>query len=117
MNEVFHEELGKTLHIYLGDMNIGTNSSNLEEHIQPLNRIMETAKEKAIKFNEKKCSLFQKHLHIYGFYVDEQGIHTDPVMVRKIQDLKVPKSVKEVRMVLGLLGYYRRFVPHFATIA
>ena len=41
----------------------------------------------------------------------------DPAKVQAVQDWKIPTNVTEVRGFLGLAGYYRRFIPHFAQIA
>ena len=37
--------------------------------------------------------------------------------VKAIQGMKPPETKKEVRHFLGMIGYYRRFIPHFATKA
>ena len=34
-----------------------------------------------------------------------------------IRDWPRPTSKKEVKLFLGLVGYYRRFIPGFATLA
>jgi hypothetical protein len=36
--------------------------------------------------------------------------------IRKILSIPVPKSKKQVRSLLGLIGYYRRYIPNFASI-
>ena len=36
--------------------------------------------------------------------------------VQKILSLKQPTTKKQVRSILGLLSYYRRYVPHFAAL-
>ena len=37
--------------------------------------------------------------------------------VKAIQGMKPPETKKEVRSFLGMIGYYWRFIPHFATKA
>jgi hypothetical protein len=41
----------------------------------------------------------------------------DPGKVQDILDWKPPKSVHQVRSFLGLVGYYRRFIPNFSMIS
>jgi hypothetical protein len=41
----------------------------------------------------------------------------DPDKVEAVQNCPRPKYVTEVRGLLGLAGYYRRFISQFATLA
>jgi hypothetical protein len=41
----------------------------------------------------------------------------DPGKVQDVLDWKPPKSVHQVRCFLGLVGYYRRFIPNFSKIS
>ena len=46
-----------------------------------------------------------------------RGVSPNPAKVQAVQDLREPRTAKEVRMFLGLVGYYRRFIPAFAALA
>lgn len=52
-----------------------------------------------------------------GHVVSEDGISTDPDKITAIQGWSIPKNVKEIKSVLGLCGYYRKYVKGFADIA
>jgi hypothetical protein len=41
----------------------------------------------------------------------------DPGKVRDVLDWNLPTSVTQVRSFLGLVGYYRRFIPNFSKIS
>ena len=38
-------------------------------------------------------------------------------VMEKIRQVEPPTSKKQVKSFLGLVGFYRRFIPHFAEIA
>lgn len=37
--------------------------------------------------------------------------------LKAVEDAQRPSTKKEMRSFLGLLGYYRKFVPNFAKVA
>jgi len=45
------------------------------------------------------------------------GIATDPEKVRAIEDWVTPQDLTGLRAFLGLVGYYRQYIPAFAGIA
>jgi hypothetical protein len=52
-----------------------------------------------------------------GHVISSEGIAVDPSKVRDVLDWEPPKSVHQVRSFLGLVGYYRRFIPNFSKIS
>ena len=52
-----------------------------------------------------------------GHVVSSDGVATDPEKVEAVGDWPVPKDLSELRFFLGTVGYYRRYVESFATIA
>ncbi|GFO36843.1 Zinc finger protein [Plakobranchus ocellatus] len=58
-----------------------------------------------------------EHINFLGHIVDKGQLKPDENKTEKIRNLRVPTTKKEVRSVLGLLNYYRRFVHNFSAIA
>ena len=52
-----------------------------------------------------------------GFEVGQDGICTSPENVRAILDWPRPLSVHDIRSVLGLASYYRKFIRGFSQLA
>jgi hypothetical protein len=51
-----------------------------------------------------------------GHNISQDAISVDPSKVQEVMDWKPPKSVHQIRIFLGLAGYYRRFIPDFSRI-
>ena len=47
----------------------------------------------------------------------EEVNQPEPVKVRAVKEYPIPATKKDVRAFLGLVGYYRCFIPQFASIA
>ena len=49
--------------------------------------------------------------------ISGEGIEPLPEKLESIKEMPPPTTPKEVKQFLGLIGYYRKFVPRFADIA
>lgn len=58
-----------------------------------------------------------KSVNYLGQVISADGIAPDPDKIEKIKNYKTPCSVEEVQSFLGFAGYYRRFIPHFGSVA
>jgi len=61
-----------------------------------------------------KCKFAQWSVKFLGHIVSVDGIRTNPDKVRAITEFPTPSNVDDVRRFLGMVGYYRRFIEHFA---
>lgn len=57
-----------------------------------------------------------RSLKYLGYIVGDKGISPDPEKIAAIKDYAVPKNARDVRRLLGLIGWYRRFISNFATM-
>ena len=60
---------------------------------------------------------FQKTHTISRTLISADGIQPLPEKLESIAKMPAPKNPKEVKQFLGLVGYYRKFVPRFADIS
>ncbi|GKE66088.1 putative reverse transcriptase domain-containing protein, partial [Tanacetum coccineum] len=49
--------------------------------------------------------------------INGNGIHVDPSKIEAIKNWKAPRTLTEVRLFLGLVGHYHRFIENFSKIA
>lgn len=52
-----------------------------------------------------------------GHFISEDGVEANVEKVQAMVEWTVPKNIKELRGLLGLTGYYCRFVQNYGTIA
>ena len=66
-----------------------------------------------------ECHLFQQDVNYLGRIVSADGYRPDPKHTDAIRSLKqwVPRTDGDVRHLMGLLGYYRRYIADFSRIA
>ena len=51
-----------------------------------------------------------------GYVIDERGLHPNPERVKAIVEAPAPRSTSELKSFLGLLNYYRKFIPNLSAL-
>ena len=99
---------------YLNDIIIFSN--NEIEHLWHIEEIFTRLECFGLKMKREKCDFFKKHIQYLGHLIAEDGFTPLPEKLESIQNMPKPKTPKEVKQFLGLIGYYRKFVPRFSDI-
>ena len=115
VNALFAGLKGVHLQVFIDDICIA--SRTWDEHLALLRQVFELLINAKLRLKANKCVFGASKVIFLGHELSRDGIRQDPMKVQAINQLRAPTNVGEVRRVLGLFGYYRRFVPNFATIA
>jgi len=105
----------ETVLIYLDDVIVI--SLNFDTHVSQLKEVFDRLRAAGLKLKPSKCALLQQEVQYLGHVVGQDGVATDPKKVQAVRDWAVPLDLPELRALLGLVEYYRQYIPNFARIA
>jgi hypothetical protein len=101
--------------IYLDDVLL--HARTLEEALQGLRLFFELLREENLTLNLKKCSFLMRKVNFLGFEISAGTVRPGAEKTAAVEQFPVPASVHNVRQFIGLTGYFRHFVPNYATRA
>ena len=102
------------VYAYIDDLLIA--SVDQQEHVEHLRLVFERLRQHGIVINPSKCQFGVTSLEFLGHYIDDNGILPLKDKVKVIQDFPVPNSIRKLRQFLGLINFYRRFIPNCAEV-
>ncbi|GBM97906.1 Retrovirus-related Pol polyprotein from transposon 17.6 [Araneus ventricosus] len=70
-----------------------------------------------LKVKPSKCSFLQQEITYLRHTVKEGQVFPDKKNSDSIKKALPPKNTKQVISVLGLTGFYRKFIPNYSKIA
>lgn len=114
VNAMFAGMRGLDLQTFIDDICLASNS--WEEHITMIDKVLGIVEKSKLKLKSSKCLFGAKRVLFLGHVTSEVGVQQDPDKTKALTSLPPPKDVAGVRRILGMAGYYRRFVPRFSEI-
>jgi len=88
MEDLFHEELGKNVWVYIDDIFVFSDTS--EEHVKHVTNACSKLQKASYYGNPKKSVFFATKLDILGHMIDDDGIHPAPEKIWNIMDWTRP---------------------------
>ena len=92
-------------------------SPDMETHLKHLRTLFERLRSADLKLKEVKCNFLKKHIQYLGHIISGEGIAPVQKQLESLQKMLPPRNPKEVKQILGLIGYYRKFVSCFLDLA
>lgn len=87
----------------------------LAEHNDVLDKTLHRLQESGLTVSLKKCFFAKGKVQFLGFELDKHGIHVAPEKSKAILQIERPTSITQLKSFLGMVNYYSKFVPNFAS--
>ena len=112
MDEVTQQLPG--VFVYLDDMLVASRTP--EQHAKQLTQIFEALRRFGLVINKAKCVFGVSEIEFLGHHVTSASIRPLANKVRAVMSYEQPKTVKSLQRFLGMLNFYRRFLPGIAAV-
>src|SRR5687767_4605135 len=83
--------------------------------VRHIEAVMTVIRNNNIYANPEKCFLLKKQIKFLGHRVSAEGIEISLDKTKALRELTSLKTPKELMSVMGLLSWFRKFIPNFAA--
>jgi hypothetical protein len=99
---------------YVDDMDVA--SKNAEEHAIHLRQLFTRLRKHSLAINAEKCVFGASSIKFLGNRLSAAGVELLPAHMAAVVDFHRPSTVKELQGFLGMVNFYRRFLPGAAKV-
>jgi hypothetical protein len=119
MDTVIKPEYRSFIETYVDD--VMTHSQSFTEHVGHLETLLNLLREHKLVVKLTKCKFAQREVKFLGHILSEGQLKPNPESVATILKWERPtqgnNKQKAIKGFLGMVGWYRKFIPHFAEKA
>lgn len=100
--------------VFIDDIKV--TAPNDEIHIQRINEILRRLEKYNMRVNMEKSEFIKDDIEYCGYVISKYGIQRMKSKVETKKNMKRASNVDEVRVFLGLINYYGRFIRNLSDI-
>eukprot|EP00731_Ephydatia_muelleri_P033526 Em0031g34a len=100
---------------YIDDLVI--HSTTWEEHLTQIQTVFQRLRLAGLTAKPQKCQLGMSRCVYLGHVVGSGLVQPERSKMQGVESFPTPTTKKQVRCFLGMTGYYRKFIPDYASIA
>lgn len=115
LDMVFHDLKFKYVFNYLDDLVVY--SETWESHLVHIEEVLNRLKGAGLTVNPEKVHFAKEEISFLGHLVGVHGVRIDPARTQGIRDFPPPRDVKGIARFLGMVNFYRKFIPNAAELA
>ena len=72
--------------------------------------VLQRIKQLGLRLEPSKCEYLKLELEYSGHIITKEGVKPNPEKLSAMENFKEFKTAKDVQSILGLSGYYRKFI-------
>lgn len=113
LDKIFNDLAPQVYH-YVDDFIIMT--PTFDEHIGVLEEVSKRLRDANLSVSAGKSKFCYQQVTFLGYLLSEDGLQPNPERIQPIVNYKKPETVRDVRRLVGLVNWYRRFIPNAAEL-
>jgi len=102
------------VHIIADDLIIAAKDD--KEHDLILHKVLQRAREKNIRFNQKKLQFKTSEVSYMGNVISAKGLQACPKKIEAICNMPLPTDKTSLQRLLGMIRYLAQFIPNESSI-
>jgi hypothetical protein len=91
-------------------------SKSWEEHVQHVGNVLQLLKEQQLYSKPFKHFFGVKEVEYLGHIISHEGVKVDPNKIKAMIEWQILKTLKNLRGLLILIGYYCNFVRNYGIL-
>lgn len=115
LSKLLHKELNENALIYLDDVIFFTKT--FDGHLKLLDSVFQKFRSAKLRLNPQKSFFCKPEVTYLGHKFNAQGISIDENRTKAVKTFPRPRNQRDLRGFLGILNYWRRFIPSYSTIS
>ena len=116
MSNVLREFLHKNVEIFIDDIVIYSDST-LEEHLKIVGKVFDRLLEYDLRLKPSKCELLKDSVSFLGHKIGGGFMKPQDAKIHTIKSFPAPTNVTELKGFLGLMAFYKQYIPDFSNSA
>jgi hypothetical protein len=103
--------------VYVDDICIFTKTDDPHEHLEKLEKVLDSLRQHDLLAKGSKCSLFRTEMEFLGFLVSADGTRPTPSKVEAVVRMAPPETVSQLRSFLGMMNFFASHIAAFSERA
>jgi hypothetical protein len=116
MNAILQDELATGhVHVYIDDILIHT--KDIDQHRDLTHQVLKKLSDNQLTVQPSKCAFEQEEVEFLGQIIGHGRMQQSNKKCQGIRDWPTPRCKRDLQRFLGLINYYRRYIPRLSELA